>query len=249
MLGNGIKRKLGEGEPVVIVSGHNSPDILDQLGPLGFDAAWIDTEHGNFTWGDLGNIARVCDLWDMASLVRVTTNEPSMIMRTLDQGVDGIIVPHVNTREEAQNVVNGGKFPPIGLRGVYTGRQGYGVSDYHRVANDETLLIVLIEDIVAVQNLDEILDVDHIDVFLVAPSDLSASMGHIGDIQHPDVQETLDDAHRRIVASGRMAGALARNEDVEKYVSAGVGFLLTPSKHWIVAGAAEFRRRSEAARS
>ena len=246
---NRVKRKLAGGEIACVVNGIDRADDIDLFGPNGFDGVWLEGEHGPVNPATIGDLTRACDLWGMTSIVRLNRNDQALIYRTFDLGAQGVVVPHVNTREEAQNVVNGGKFPPIGLRGVYTGRQGYGVSDYHRVANDETLLIVLIEDIVAVQNLDEILDVDHIDVFLVAPSDLSASMGHIGDIQHPDVQETLDDAHRRIVASGRMAGALARNEDVEKYVSAGVGFLLTPSKHWIVAGAAEFRRRSEAARS
>ena len=130
----------------------------------------------------------------MTSVVRINQNDQGLIYRTLDRGAQGIVVPHVNTKEEAQNLVDGGKFAPIGYRGMYTSRQGFGVPDYLQIANDETLLIILIEDIVAVRNLDEILTVDHIDVFFVAPSDLATSMGHIGDLQHPDVQSTIDES-------------------------------------------------------
>ena len=72
-----------------------------------------------------------------------------MIYRALGRGVQGIVVPHVNTREEAENVVAGGKFAPVGRRGLFSSRQGYGVRDYVKIANDHTLLVVLIEDIVA----------------------------------------------------------------------------------------------------
>ena len=122
------------------------------------------------------------------------------------------------------------------------------VPDYFHVANDETLLVVLIEDIVGIRNLDEILTVDGIDVFSVAPSDLAASMGHIGDIQHPEVQHTIDDALARIQAAGRIAGALANNENVAKYVAAGVRFFLTQMRYWLAAASAEFMSRAENAR-
>ena len=134
----------------------------------------------------------------MTSIIRVNQNEQAIIYRALDQGVQGVVVPHVNTREEAENVVAGGKFAPIGRRGLFGSRQSYGVPDYFKIANDHILLVVLIKDIVAVRNMDGILDVDHIDVFFVAPSDLAASMGHIGDIGHADVQRTVDTTLARI---------------------------------------------------
>ena len=94
-------------------------------------------------------------------------NDQGLIYRTLDCGAMGIAVPHVNTKKEAQNVVDGTKFAPIGHRGMFTSRQGYGVDNYFEVANSQTMVVVLIEDIVAIDNLDEILTVDHIDVFFV----------------------------------------------------------------------------------
>jgi 2-dehydro-3-deoxyglucarate aldolase len=75
---------------------------------------------------------------------------------------------------------------------MFTSRRGFGVRDYFQAANDQSLLIVLIEDIAGVGNLDHIVKVDHIDVFFVAPSDLATSMGHIGNVAHPQVQQTLD---------------------------------------------------------
>ena len=121
------------------------------------------------------------------------------------------MVPHVNTRAEAEAVVEAAKFAPLGKRGMFTSRQGFGVGDYLKTANDQSLLIVLIEDIVAVRNLDEILKVDHIDVFFVAPNDLATSMGHIGNMGHPEVQQTVDaalDQDRPVAPGGRHARQL-----------------------------------------
>ncbi len=158
-------------------------------------------------------------------------------------------IPHVNTTAEAQNVVAGGKFAPLGQRGLFTSRQGYGVEDYFAKANDETLLMTLIEDIVAVGNLDEILAVDHIDVFFVAPNDLAASMGHIGHIEHPEVQRTINETLARIQAAGRVAGTTADNSTIERHVKAGVRCFLAGTGAWIAEGAADYIRRGQNARS
>ena len=241
---NRVKQKLASGQSVHVVSGLDDPNSIDQFGPVGFDGVWLEGEHGPVDFGDIGNLTRACDLWGMTSIMRINQNEQAIIYRALDQGVQGICVPHVNTREEAENVVAGGKFAPIGQRGMFGSRQGYGVADYFQQANSQTFLMILIEDIVAVQNLDEILEVDHIDVFFVAPSDLASSMGHIGDHGHAKVQQTIDDTLARIQQRGRVAGTLTNNDNVEKYAAAGVRFLFTTAAHWIKAGADEFRRRS-----
>ena len=244
---NRIKHKLNEGGAAYVMSGLTHPDDIDAFGSIGFDGVWLEGEHGPVDAAELGNLTRACDIWGMTSVVRVNRNDQALIYRTLDRGAQGIIVPHVNTKAEAQNVVDGGKFAPVGYRGMFLSRQGYGVADYFKIANDETLLVVLIEDIAAVRNLDEILTVDHIDVFFVAPSDLATSMGRIGELDHPEVQNTIDDTLARISAAGRVAGTLASNETVEKYAAAGVRFFLTTIGPWIAAGAAEFMRRAEAA--
>ena len=176
----------------------------------------------------------------MTSVARINLNEQGLIYRTLDRGAQAIVVPHVNNAAEAQNVVDGGKFTPLGKRGMFTSRQGYDVENYLHKANAETMLIVLIEDIVAWENLDEIIAVDGIDVFFVAPSDFAASMGHMGDLNHPDVVEKITDALTRIVAAGKHAGALATNENVAAYVELGVRFFMTGAGPWIGNGFNEF---------
>ena len=241
---NRIKRKLANGETAIIVAGMTHADDIDAVGPLGFDGAWLEGEHGAADPADLGNLTRACDVWGMTSVARVNLNEQGLIYRTLDRGAQAIVVPHVNTKAEAMNVVEGGKFAPIGKRGMFTSRQGYGVDNYFQVANDESALIVLIEDIAAYNNLDEILSVDHIDAFFVAPSDFAASMGHIGNIGHPDVQAKINGSIEKIVKSGRTAGTLATNENVGRFADMGVKLFMTNIAPWIATGAAQFKRNA-----
>ena len=237
---NRVKQRLANGEAAFAVGGFYDSDAIDQFGPNGFDAVWLEGEHGNVDFRDIGDYTRACDIWGLTSVVRINMNEPGVVYRTLDRGAQGLVMPHVNTRAEAERFVDAAKFAPIGNRGMFTSRQGYDVPDYFQVANDQTLLIVLIEDIIAVQNLDEILEVDNIDVFFVAPSDLASTMGHIGDFEHPDVQSVIDDALARIQKAGRNAGSLATDDNIEHYLDAGVKFMLTSVGSWIQTGAANF---------
>ncbi len=241
---NRVKRKLADGGIACVASGFTHPDDVDAFGNTGFDGIWLEGEHGPVNAADLGNLTRACDLWGMTSIVRVNRNDQALIYRTLDRGAQGIVVPHVNTAAEARNVVDGGKFAPLGKRGLFTSRQGYDVPDYLFTANDETLLVVLIEDIVSVRNLDAILEVDQIDVFFVAPSDLAASMGHIGNNDHPDVQRAVDETLIRTRDAGRTPGTLTTSDNVEKYTDLGARFLLTTIGPWIAAGAADYLERA-----
>jgi 4-hydroxy-2-oxoheptanedioate aldolase len=243
---NRVKRTLAAGQVATILSGTNDPDLIDQLGPLGVDGIWLEGEHGGVDFADLGNLTRACDLWGVTSVVRVMDNDYATIYRTLDRGAQGIVVPHVNTRAEAEAVVEGAKFAPLGKRGMFTSRQGFGVDDYLKTANDQSLLIVLIEDIAAVKRLDEIVKVDHIDVFFVAPSDLATSMGHIGNMAHPDVQRTIDGAITTIVQSGRVAGTLVNAGNVERYTRLGVRAVMTSFFPWLQAGAKDLIERAAA---
>jgi 4-hydroxy-2-oxoheptanedioate aldolase len=135
------------------------------------------------------------------------------------------------------------KYAPVGYRGMFGGRQSFGVPDYFQHANDQTLIVVLIEEIEAVNNLAEILTVDDIDVFFVAPADLAQTMGHIGNHTHPDVQATIDKALAQIVAAGRTAGTLVTDDTVARYRDAGVRFFLTGWTNWVSQGAKAFLQR------
>src|SRR5438876_154328 len=241
---NRVKQRLAAGQVATILAGTNDPDMIDQLGPLGADGIWLEGEHGGVDYADLGNLTRACDLWGMTSVVRVMDNDYATIYRTLDRGAQGIVVPHVNNRAEAEAAVEAAKFAPLGKRGMFTSRQGFGVGDYFKTANDQSLLIVLIEDIVAVRNLAEIVKVDQIDVFFVAPNDLATSMGHIGDTGHPEVQQTIDGAIARIVQAGRVAGTLVTAGNVERYTRMGVRAIMATFFPWIQAGAKDLMDRA-----
>jgi 4-hydroxy-2-oxoheptanedioate aldolase len=243
---NRVKQTLAAGGVATILSGTNEPDLIDQLGTLDVDGIWLEGEHGGVDYADLGNLTRACDLWGKTSVVRVMANDYATIYRTLDRGAQGIVVPHVDTRAEAEAFVAAAKFAPAGKRGMFTSRQGFGVSEYLKTANDQSLLIALIEDIAAVRNLDDIVKVDHIDVFFVAPNDLATSMGHIGNMGHPDVQKTIDTALTKIVQAGRVAGTLVNAANVERYTRLGVRVVMTSFFPWIQAGAKELVERAAA---
>ena len=244
---NKVRQKIQQGEVATVISGQNTANMIEVLGNIGFDGVWIETEHGPFDFADIPDLTRACDLWGMASVVRVNLNLPGVIYRTLDVGAQGIVVPHVDTVEDARSVVEAGRFSPLGKRGNYTSRQGIGVEDYSAKANDQVLLVVLIEDVVAIENLDEILSVDGIDVFFVAPGDLAQSMGYLGQMQHPEVQSTVDRAYERIIRAGRVAGGMAPDNNVEAIVEKGVKFLMTSWESWLESGARSYLERVESA--
>ena len=237
---NRVKHKLAAGELATGVMGTGmTADLIEWLGPLGFDSVWLEGEHGPLDYRDIPDMSRAADLWGMTSIVRVNENRYGAIYRVLDLGAQGVCVPHVDTRDQAQAVADSSKFFPMGKRGITTSRQGYGVSDFLERANDECLAIILIEDILAVNNLDEILQVEGVDIFYVAPGDLGQSLGHM-DSTHPEVQAVIDQALGTIVASGRHAGTLVTSANVERYVDMGVGFVTTGLNAWIAEGAKDF---------
>jgi len=237
---NNAKAKLRSNKIVTTISGNLSSEIIDSLGPIGFDAVWIECEHGGVTWDQLGDMTRACDLWDMTPITRVNSNEPWLITRTLDRGSMGIVTPHINDVEDAEKAMQSSKYSPLGYRGMFGGRQSYGVPDYFSQANDQTMVIVLLEEAEALHNLEAILKVDYIDVFFVAPSDLAQTMGHIGHPDHPEVQQAIDEAIEKIISAGRTAGTLVNDENVGRYVDLGVKFLLTSFNGWRSQGSVGF---------
>ncbi len=240
---NRAKTRLAEGRHVICLTGFNHPDTIERLGPINPHALWFEGEHGDVGPSNIGDLTRASDLAGATSIVRVNRAEPGLIYRTLDLGAQGIAVPHVNDRETAEAVVEAAKFSPIGKRGMYISRRGIADPDYFHHANDGTMIVAFIEETEALENLDEIIKVDHIDIFFVGPGDLSQSLGHIGDIEHPDVQKAVDDAVTRIVAAGRTAGTVGTLGNVQHYMSLGARFFLTVPMPWIEAGFDDFKKQ------
>lgn len=248
---NKAKQKLRNGETVIAVACTDT-DMVDFLGSSGaVDVIWIEMEHGEATWSQISDISRACDLWGMTSLVRVNNNDPWLVGRALDRGAQAVVVPHVNTKEEAIRLVQGGKYTPEGNRGMFTSRQGLGVTDYVTKANDEVMLIALIEDVVAIENLDEILTVDGVDCFMVVPGDLSQSMGpeYLGKPSHPNVEAIIERSMTKIAAAKYATGSTAGDKNIERWVSAGGRMFLCSFQGYIQTGLTNLKNTATAAES
>tara|TARA_Y100000590_G_C15745169_1_gene1021737 strand:+ start:4576 stop:5334 length:759 start_codon:yes stop_codon:yes gene_type:complete len=246
---NLAKRKLNEGKVVSVAMGPITGDLIEIFSQLDFDAIWLEAEHGPVDFADIPDLTRACDVWGKTSIVRVNQVNTGDIYRTLDSGAMGICVPHVNTASEARAVVDAAKFGPIGHRGMYTSRQGIGVNEYVKKANDETLISIIIEDIEAIKNLSEILETDHIDAFFVAPGDLAQSMGYTGEINHPEVQAVRDKAIKDIVKAGRVAGTMVDDSNLEHYIDIGARFLSVAWTPWLLSGAQSYLNKVNATQS
>ena len=239
---NKIKTNLSNGKTVAVPMGPFTPDIIEYFGALNYEGVWLEGEHGPVDFNNISDLTRACDLWGITSIVRVHQNEPGVIYRTLDLGAMGIAVPHINSKQETESVIQASKFHPIGMRGSSTGRQGIGVDNYLNKANNQSMTIILIEDIIAVNNLDEILEVDHIDVFYVAPGDLAQSMGFLGGAGTTEVTNIVDQSIKKIVSSGKIAGTIVSEKNIKHFASIGAQFLSFPWSPWISEGTVRIRK-------
>ena len=103
---NRVKQKLAAGETATILSGFHNADMIDLFGTIGADGVWLEGEHGPVDFGDISDLTRACDLWGLTSVLRLSHNEYGDIYRALDRGAQGLVIPHVNNKAEAQNVVD-----------------------------------------------------------------------------------------------------------------------------------------------
>jgi 2-keto-3-deoxy-L-rhamnonate aldolase RhmA len=166
-----------------------NPAIAEILARAGYDWIVVDLEHSVIAIDTAGDLIRIIDLCGVAPLVRLTSNHPDQIKRVMDSGAHGIVVPMVNTPDEAARAVAAVRYAPEGSRGVGLARaQGYGVGfkDYFEWQKHNSVVIVQIEHRDAVANLESILSVPGVDGFIIGPYDLSCSMGIPGQFEHPD---------------------------------------------------------------
>jgi 2-keto-3-deoxy-L-rhamnonate aldolase RhmA len=185
-----FRARLKRGEPLlgtmVTLASAASAEVLASVG---FDWLFIDGEHGPLETRELAEILQAVS-HKTACIVRVPQAAEVPIKRALDLGAHGILVPQVNTAAQAADVVRWSRYPPDGERGVGLARaQGYGQSfrEYLRSANDEIAVIVQAEHARAVDNIEAIVKVPGVDAVLLGPYDLSASLGKMGQVDHPDV--------------------------------------------------------------
>lgn len=202
-MNSSIKTRLREGQVTLgswITLGN--PAIAEILARAGFDWLVVDLEHSTISIREAGELIRIIDLCGVAPLVRLTSNDADQIKRVMDAGAHGIVVPMVNSADEARRAVSAVYYAPKGNRGVGLARaQGYGpgFQSYLEWQKDGPLVIVQIEHERAVSNIEEILAVPGVDGLIIGPYDLSCSMGFPGDFSRKEFSAALE--HIRAVSA------------------------------------------------
>lgn len=218
---NQAKAKLKAGGTVVgSYVRHPDTGIAEILCYLGYDFLLFDGEHAPIGERECEHLARVCELTGVTSLARVPTNQPWMIGRHLDTGIQGIQVPMINTAAEAAAAVRAAKYAPLGARGL----AGARAANYGQVlpfsypahiakSNAESMVIVQVETPASIDALPEIVQIPEIDVIFIGPTDLSLALGHPGDFHHPEVQAAFDRIIAEVAKSDKALGVLAANAE------------------------------------
>ncbi|MFL9503860.1 aldolase/citrate lyase family protein [Rhodopseudomonas palustris] len=187
------------------------PVVSELLAGAGFDWVLLDTEHALTDIPDIFAMLQAVAAYPVSAVVRPQTNDTVLIKRLLDHGAQTLLLPYVQSAAEAEAAVRAMRYAPRGVRGVsgMTRASRYGaIPDYVQRAEEELCLLVQVETAEALSQIEAIAAVDGVDGLFIGPSDLAASMGHPGNARHPEVVAAIDDAIRRIVATGKAAGIL-----------------------------------------
>lgn len=191
-----------------------SPDVAEIVALAGVDMVMIDHEHGPGGLQDFVAQARAIQGTELEAIVRIPHGELTYAQRLLDNGARGIVCPGIDTASQAEEFVRACRYPPRGLRGAGSGlraaRYGLDGGYYTPDAEDEVMLVAQIESATAVANIDAICAVPGIDMLLIGPRDLSASIGKLGQMGDPEVWQLVDHAAARIRASGKYLASTPR---------------------------------------
>jgi 2-keto-3-deoxy-L-rhamnonate aldolase RhmA len=182
-------------------------EVMSRSG--GFDWLAIDMEHTAIDFDECFKLIQLIDNTGTIPLVRIGKNDPMHIKRVMDAGAHGVIVPMVNTVEDARKAIDALYYPPIGKRGAGLGRAhnyGIGFKEYKKWADEESVLIVQIEHIEGVNNIEAILSLEHVDGFIVGPYDLSGSVGIPQEWEHPKFLESLEKVHKVLAKTNKVGG-------------------------------------------
>ncbi|KRE23225.1 4-hydroxy-2-oxo-heptane-1,7-dioate aldolase [Bosea sp. Root483D1] len=231
---NAFKAALARGElQIGLWSSLCSPIVAEIIGHSGFDWILVDTEHSpNEPPAVLAQL-QAMQAGTATPIVRPAWNDPVLLKRLLDIGTQAVLVPFVQNAEEAAKAVAACRYPPAGIRGITVSGRGsrYGrVPDYLKRADAEICVLVQVETGEALSQLEAIASVDGVDGVFIGPADLSASLGHIGNPGHPEVQDAIKGAASRLTALGKPAGILTPSEaDARRYIEWGYRFVAVGS--------------------
>jgi 4-hydroxy-2-oxoheptanedioate aldolase len=228
---NTTKAKLEAGETVFgIFDRYRDATLAEFIALGGWDFLVFDAEHGALDPADVADLSRAAEVRGATPMARVTTNESSTILRFLDSGVHGVHVPWVSSAEEAERVVQAVKYGPRGRRGLAGNRSGDWSANAASTtaANEQTLVVVQVETAEAVDRIDELTEVEGVDVVFLGPSDLSHSLGHPGDLGHPEVRAAMERVAAAVVPSAKTLGVFTGSvEAATEWRDRGARYLTT----------------------
>ncbi len=218
---NGFKRRLlaRSDAPLGTWLMAAAPATAEALGHCGFDFLVVDMEHVPIEVSDLAHILRAVGTTPANAVVRLAWNDQVLVKRVLDAGAETIMLPFVQTAEEASRAVAFAKYPPMGVRGVaavHRASRFGAASDYLARADEETCVIVQLETLEAIGRLEEIAAVPGVDGLFVGPGDLAASMGKIGQIADPEVQAAIEGAAKAARRIGKPIGIVGPHPEMVK---------------------------------
>ncbi|MHA7776787.1 4-hydroxy-2-oxoheptanedioate aldolase [Roseibium sp. M-1] len=220
-LQNAFKAALSASQPQMgCWVGLADPYVAEITASAGFDWLLIDCEHAPNDLRSMMAQLKVIETSVSQPVVRLPIGETWMIKQFLDAGAQSLLIPMVESKAQAEQLVRAVTYPPSGMRGVGSAlaraSRFSAIPDYLTTADKEICLLVQVENRAGLAELDGILSVDGIDGVFIGPADLAADLGHLGDPMHPDVVAAVEDALKRIKASGKAPGILTTNPEFAK---------------------------------
>ena len=218
---NRVKRILREGGLALgtYVGGIADPQIVEIIGHAGFDAAFIDLEHTSFDLRDVQVMVMAAERMGITPIVRPPGFDPAFLLRLLDMGVQGLQLPHINSAAEAREAVKAVRYAPLGERGMMTGSRAadFGkipAAEHMAQSNREITLAIMIEELSALEEIDEIASTEGVDLVVVGPADMSRALGVTGQTNHPKLVDTINRVAQAVRKSGVTRLALPMNNPV-----------------------------------
>lgn len=233
-----LKKKWKEGKPSPgLWLRLSDPTVVDLLGDVGFDWVLFDAEHVAFDLQTLQLLFMALKGSPTLPLMRVPGNDLVYIKRVLDIGVAGVLVPQIKTADEVRAAVAACKYPPVGIRGTgprRPGRYGRFEREYIATANDQTIVMAMIETVDAVRNIDEILAVDGLDAIISGPTDLATTMGLFGDFQQPEVQKAIETVYAKARAAQMPFGDGRPVDNPLEWLERGAQIIAVGDDEWFI---------------
>ena len=197
---------------------HADPGLAEVVGFMGWDYLIFDGEHSPLTARECESLVRVCEITGVTPIARVPSNMPWLIGQLFDTGMQGVQIPMINSGAEAEAAARAAKYHPLGTRGLATTRAAqfgqilpFSIASHVESSNAETLVIAQVETPASIAELPAIVQVPGIDVIFIGPNDLSLSLGHPGDMQHPKVQEAFGTIISAVSKTDKALGVLVPN--------------------------------------